>query len=159
MKHNYLGRAGTSYIHMGQNQAPGVVYIGSVVFYSSLHIHHQIVHTSHFHFFLGPHLVVVYIFGGPKMSSVPARNVACPASPHLHPSYGLHREADETYVSYGSKPSKDGKHGMICPIQCNQKYRMNVQFTLMRNHAIHVFYISLLFSIKASWTSCISLGS
>jgi len=34
--------------------APGVVYIESVVFYSSLHIHHQIVHTSHFPIFSRP---------------------------------------------------------------------------------------------------------
>jgi len=31
--------------------APGVVYIESVVFYNTFHIHHQIVHTSHFPIF------------------------------------------------------------------------------------------------------------
>ena len=35
-------------------QWPEVVYIESVVFYSSLHIHHQIVHTSHFPIFSRP---------------------------------------------------------------------------------------------------------
>jgi len=35
-------------------RAPGVVYIESVVFYSSLHIHHQCAHTSHFPIFSRP---------------------------------------------------------------------------------------------------------
>ena len=35
-------------------RAPGVVYIESVVIYHSLHIHHQIVHTSHFPIFSRP---------------------------------------------------------------------------------------------------------
>ena len=33
---------------------PGVVYIQTAVFYNSLHIHHQIVHTSHFPIFSRP---------------------------------------------------------------------------------------------------------
>jgi len=36
------------YTTPGARSAPGVVYIQAAVFYSSLHIHHQIVHTSHF---------------------------------------------------------------------------------------------------------------
>jgi len=42
------------YTTPGVLRAPGVVYIESVVFYSSLHIHHQIVHTSHFPIFSRP---------------------------------------------------------------------------------------------------------
>ena len=40
------------YTTPGALRAPGVVYIESVVFYSSLHIHHQMVHTSHFPIFV-----------------------------------------------------------------------------------------------------------
>ena len=36
------------------NMLAGVVYIQTAVFYSSLHIHHQIVHTSHFPIFSRP---------------------------------------------------------------------------------------------------------
>jgi len=42
------------YTTPGVLRAPGAVYIESVVFYSSLHIHHQIVHTSHFPIFSKP---------------------------------------------------------------------------------------------------------
>jgi len=40
--------------HPGALRASGVVYITSDVFYSNLHIHHQIVHTSHFLIFPRP---------------------------------------------------------------------------------------------------------
>jgi len=41
-----------------------VVYIESVVFYCSLHIHHQIVHTSHFPIFSRPQPGAgVYLWG------------------------------------------------------------------------------------------------
>jgi len=40
----------------GFSSAPGVVYIQKAVFYSSLHIHHQIVNTSHFPIFSRPKL-------------------------------------------------------------------------------------------------------
>jgi len=43
-----------------------VLYMQTAVKYSSLHIHHQAVHTNHFPIFLGPNPVVVYIFGVPK---------------------------------------------------------------------------------------------
>jgi len=46
--------------------APVVVYIQTAVFYSSLHIHHQIVHTSHFPIFSRPKLKPgggVYLWG------------------------------------------------------------------------------------------------
>jgi len=39
---------------LGRSAPPGVVYIESVVFYSSLHIHHQMVHTRHFLIFSKP---------------------------------------------------------------------------------------------------------
>ena len=42
------------YATPGALRAPGVLYIESVLFYSSLHIHHQIVHTSHFSIFSRP---------------------------------------------------------------------------------------------------------
>jgi len=45
----------TFYIHHPRAlRTPGVVYIESVTFYSSLHIHHQIVHASHFSIFPRP---------------------------------------------------------------------------------------------------------
>ena len=44
----------STYTTLGARSAPGVVYIQTAVFYSSLHIHHQIVHTSHFPIFSRP---------------------------------------------------------------------------------------------------------
>jgi len=44
----------TALTYTGALRAPEVVYIESVVFYSSLHIHHQIVRISHFPIFCRP---------------------------------------------------------------------------------------------------------
>jgi len=49
-----LNTAVCIYTTPGALRAPGVVYIESVVFYSSLRIHYQIVHTRHFPIFCMP---------------------------------------------------------------------------------------------------------
>jgi len=46
------------YTTPGARSTPGVVYKQTGVFYSSLHIHHQIVHSSHFPIFSKPNPVV-----------------------------------------------------------------------------------------------------
>jgi len=47
----------------GALRSPVVVYIESVAFWSSFHIHQEMVYTSNFLIFLGPDPVVVYIYG------------------------------------------------------------------------------------------------
>ena len=54
------------YTTPGALRAPRVVYIESVVFYSSLQTHHQIVHTSHFPIFSKPKRGGGVYLWGPK---------------------------------------------------------------------------------------------
>jgi len=49
------------YATTGVLRVPVVVYIETVVLRGTLHIHREMVYTSHFLIFLGPNPVVVYI--------------------------------------------------------------------------------------------------
>jgi len=50
------------YTTTGALHAPVVVYIDIVVYLDSLHIHEEMVYTSHFHIFLSQNPVVVCIY-------------------------------------------------------------------------------------------------
>jgi len=58
------------YTTAGARSAPGVVYIQTAVFRGSLHIHQEMVYTSHFLVFPRPKPDggVYIIFGVPKLS-------------------------------------------------------------------------------------------
>ena len=72
---------------LGPKVGTGVVYIESIVFYSSLNIHHQIVHTSHFPissmpkpgggvYLWGPNLVFQFKWSGEAEElKVPPRHI------------------------------------------------------------------------------------
>ena len=69
------------YTTSGARSAPGVVYIQTAVFYHSLHIHHQIVHTSHFPIFSRPQPGGGVYLWGPNPTHIFSKTHVSPPKP------------------------------------------------------------------------------